>query len=339
MVKLNGFALRSTCLWGLALGACLGFARGEALAEPPHGAAQQHSQPAPDPAATSNTVRLAALAEALLGLDALEQGRGRGNHGSPAYVLIGGKQAGKHAQYLCRVGADVEAPCIPPEPGLGSDAMSPCTQCDPSERNRSWQRYARTELGLLALELLLQLRLDQSHPEPLAQQLTAWLESLEPSAPQSKVLLSGLTDLRAASQPRARRAALHKHLQAVLDALGLSMTPVDLSEEGGLRATLKLAGHARDTARTEWRQRFTQWSQCQLEALAAGKVALADATEVDRCNRRNATVRALEASVLAGRRRRLEHTSCLESTLRSKLAVAQYQNTPCADGTLLASGP
>jgi hypothetical protein len=294
------------------------------------------------PLVASDGTALGALASALVALDAIRLGHGSGNYAAPLYVPSAPKGTTKGPSHLCRVGPELPATCSAPAVAPHSTQPPVCTHCDSVERDRAWQRYVRAELGVSALGSMLRLRDEQNAAQlpvrPLAEQLTEWLKSLDASLPGSRALQAGLKELQSAANSRSRGAALNRHLQSLLESLELSMTPDDLSEEGGLRATLKLAGHVRDHSRAAWQQQFQTWAQCQLAAINSGKQALAESVEVERCNRRSeGSAPATEPSVLNGLRSSHEYQACLHSTPTLQLTLAQYQSTPCSDNALLAT--
>lgn len=290
----------------------------------------------PDAAGALGTANgsIEALVETLAALDALARGQGRGTPDAPLFAAA--KASNKSHGFLCLIesGQGDNCPAAPTGSTTGSTAQ--CTLCSSIERDRTWQRYLRAELGVRALGFVLAMRLDQSTPMPTAERLTTWLKALEGAAPRGKALQTALSELFSAQTPKARSAAFYKQLQVVLAALELSMTPDDLAEEGGLRATLKLATHTRDAARAEWQRQFTTWSQCHTDAIGRGQLGLSDANEVERCNRRAMPGANADAALQSYRLKQHERRACLDSTLQLKLSIAQHQASACADGALIS---
>lgn len=326
-----------------ALGAhlLLGFGAVSAFAGAVATAANAHADPQPVPVASAQpgateaaNRSIEALAETLAALDALGRGQGRATVDAPLFATA--KASSKSQGFLCLIETEQDSNCPVAPTGNTTIASSQCTLCSSLERDRAWQRYVGAELGLRALDLLLALRLDPSSPAPTAERLSAWLKSLEATAPRGKALQAALAELFGAQTPKARSTAFYKQLQAVLAALELSMTPDDLGEEGGLRATLKLAGHTRDAARSDWQLQFGAWSRCHAAAISSGQLGLSDANEVERCNRRAVPGTTADPELQSYRQKQHARRACLDSALRLKLSIAQHQASACADGALIS---
>jgi hypothetical protein len=277
-----------------------------------------------------------------VGLEAVHAGHGKGNLAEPAFVLLNAKQPTKAASFLCVV----EGPTKPDTCGAvpvapeGIDAALDCALCDPAARDRAWQHYFELQLAVNVLDAVLAMHTEREQTLQIAERLSDWLKAQTPSDVAGRALQKGLSALLNAANGAARAATLRARFQTVLDVLELSMTPDDLAQEGGLRATIKLASLTLETARAEWQSRLLEWSTCQVRARAAGKRPVPDAALVTLCNQRpHAAEVSTEARRTFGQflEAQQQHDACLASTPDSEIRLVQYQAAQCGQGMAVAN--
>lgn len=273
--------------------------------------------------------------ESLALLEALTQRRGTGNHQHPLYVVLG--SASKTQPHLCLV----EKPrrpkhCDSVDQRPAVEASAPCVWCDEQAKDAAFDTYVRLDLSVHSLRRL-QALYEQSDAagrfDALAQLI---VESLSSTAgePNVEAISVALRELSAAKSAQERGRALEQRIAATLTAAKLSLTPDDVSTEGGLRAAIKLAETAQRRAQTQWQTAFAEWASCRTDATDNGKLPSGDRRVVERCNERrhsaaepSARQRLLEWQRAADRQR-----ICLETNRTTALSVARYQASPCPLG-------
>jgi hypothetical protein len=155
-----------------------------------------------------------------------------------------------------------------------------------------------------------------------------------------RALREGLAPLTASHSVSQRRDVFERYLATALDALDLSLTPDDLTTEGGLRAAIKIAEPSVTSARVAWQNEFASWAECHSRAHSARKRVLRDRAAAAACSE-TAQQTAPGGnedewqSVLDWQSRAHRYQICLESNPAKRISAARYQAQPCASGRAL----
>jgi hypothetical protein len=212
--------------------------------------------------------------------------------------------------------------------------------CDESAVQQTWATYTHHQAGTSVLKELQALNAELGRHVTLAElgALIAGALAARAKSPTALDQASNwvLRDFSNAKSDAQRQASAEQSLQQAIEAAGLSITPDDLTTEGGLKAATKLANAMLKAAERRWQQAFASWVKCLQAAAAAGQLAKSDREEAETCN---AGPTSPDAQVHEGWKRVFEWQShkqaravCQRANRSRELVVVRFQSKPCDSG-------